>query len=140
VKGVEGLLAEMGAMRQRIEAEACRGAGSGEHGASSGNTAFRKALEDERRAGKRQAAPFSRGMRKPNPKKPGRKPGGSRTRREVPTPQAIALAAHLNKVCGVSYERIAEIFRHVLVCRWNARRLRGHYCGAGANRKRPTGD
>lgn len=194
MKGVEGLRAEMGAMRQRIEAlerrveelEAENTALRAE------NAALRKALEDERRAGKRQAAPFSRGIRKANPKKPGRKPGGSRTRRQVPTkidkkvvvpallicphcegavrlagverqyqidlppispvttefeihcgvctrcgrkvqgrhpeqisnatgavggvqigPQAIALAAHLNKVCGVSYERIAEIFGQV---------------------------
>lgn len=28
-------------------------------------------------------------------------------------PHAIALAAHLNKVCGVSYERIAEMFGQV---------------------------
>lgn len=156
------------------------------------NAALRKALDEQRRAGKRQAAPFSRGIRKANPKKPGRKPGGTRTRRSAPTkidrtvvvppllicphcegavrlagiarqyqtdippivpattefeihyghctrcgrrvqgraaeqtsdatgavggvqigPHTIALAAHMNKVCGVSYERIAEILAQV---------------------------
>jgi regulator of replication initiation timing len=48
------------------------------------NSALRKALEEERRAGKRQASPFSRGVRKANPKKPGRKPGGRRSRRSIP--------------------------------------------------------
>jgi len=28
-------------------------------------------------------------------------------------PNAIAVAAHLNKTCGVSYERVAEIFEQV---------------------------
>jgi len=184
VQGVEGLLAEMAAMRKRVaELEAENASLRAE------NAALREALEEERRAGKRQAAPFSRGVRKANPKKPGRKPGGSRSRRSIPTnidkkvvvqvplicphcqgavrlagvghqyqidlppiapttteleihygictqcgrkvqgrhveqisdatgavggvqigPVAIALAAHLNKVCGVSYERIAEMF------------------------------
>ena len=48
------------------------------------NAALRKALDDQRRAGKRQAAPFSRGLPKANPKKAGRKPGGSRSGRSVP--------------------------------------------------------
>ncbi len=201
MKGVEGLLAEMAAMRQRIEALERRVEELGAENAAlraenaalrAENTALRKALEEERRAGKRQAAPFSRGIRKANPKRPGRKPGGSRSRRSIPVkidrklvvppllicphcagavrltgvthqyqidlppirplttefeihcgvctrcgrtvqgrhpeqisnatgavggvqigPQAIALAAHLNKVCGVSYERIAEIFGQV---------------------------
>jgi transposase len=205
---VEGLLAEMKAMRQRVEAlekrvtdlEAENAALRTENAAlraentalRAENTALRNALEEERRAGKRQASPFSRGIRKANPKKPGRKPGGPRSRRSIPTridrtivvppllicphcsgavrlggvgyqyqtdlppiepmttafeihygfctqcgrrvqarhpeqisdatgavggvqigPHAIALAAHLNKVCGVSYERIAEMFGQV---------------------------
>lgn len=188
-------------MRQRIEALERRVADLEVENAAlrsenaslrSENTALRKALEDERRAGKRQASPFSRGIRNPDPKKPGRRPGGSRSRRSIPAqidrkvvvppllmcpqcagavrlgtvvrqyqvdlppirptttefeihrgvctrcgrmvqgrdpeqissatgevggvqigPQVIALAAHLNKVCGVSYERIAEIFGQV---------------------------
>ena len=158
------------------------------------NTALRQALDEARRAGKRQAGPFSRNSPKQNPKKPGRKSGseyGAVSRRprpdridqtvEVPCPlwcscggqvklegvvrqyqtdippveptttefaiqygrcvrcgrrvqgrdpgqtsdatgavggvqigpQAIALAAHLNKACGLSYERIMELFAQV---------------------------
>lgn len=44
-------------------------------------------LEDQRRAGKRQAAPFTKGPPKPEPKKPGRKPGknyGTKAHRQPP--------------------------------------------------------
>src|SRR5258706_13296809 len=44
-------------------------------------------LDDALRAGKRQAAPFSKGPPKPDPKTPGRKPGddyGTKARRAVP--------------------------------------------------------
>jgi len=44
-------------------------------------------LDEHRRAGKRQAAPFSKGPPKPEPKKPGRKPGkdyGTKAHREPP--------------------------------------------------------
>jgi transposase len=44
-------------------------------------------LEEQRRAGKRQAAPFSKGPPEPEPKKPGRKPGkeyGRKAHREPP--------------------------------------------------------
>src|SRR6185295_15669006 len=44
-------------------------------------------LEEQRRAGKRQAAPFSKGPPEPEPKKPGRKPGkhyGTKAHREPP--------------------------------------------------------
>ncbi|MGH3521683.1 MAG: IS66 family transposase [Mycobacterium sp.] len=157
------------------------------------NEHLRRLLDEERRNGKRQAAPFSKGAPKVNPKKPGRKPGtkyGRQSRRAVPRkiddhvvvecplmcpycdgevklngevgrqyqtdipiiepattefeiqygrctqcgrrvqgrvpeqtsnaagdvgavqigPNAVALAAHLNKNCGMSYGRIAEIF------------------------------
>lgn len=158
------------------------------------NAALRKALDEERRAGKRQAGPFSRNNPKSDPKKPGRKRGseyGAVSHRRTPDridqtvevacplwcscgghvklegvvrqyqtdippvepstvefvihygrcmkcqrrvqgrdprqtsdatgavggvqigPQAIALAAHLNKTCGLSYERIMELFTQV---------------------------
>ncbi len=158
------------------------------------NTALRQALDESRRAGKRQAGPFSRNNPKANPKRPGRKSGseyGAVSRRARPDridqtvevacplwcccggqvklegvlrqyqtdippveptttefviqygrctecgrrvqgrdggqtsdatgavggvqigPQAIALAAHLNKACGLSYERIMELFAQV---------------------------
>jgi transposase len=44
-------------------------------------------LDEQRRAGKRQAAPFAKGPPKPEPKKPGRKPGkdyGTKAHREPP--------------------------------------------------------
>jgi transposase len=44
-------------------------------------------LEEQRRKGKRQAAPFAKGPPKPEPKKPGRKPGkdyGTKAHREPP--------------------------------------------------------
>ncbi len=158
------------------------------------NGALRKALDESRRAGKRQAGPFSRNNPKPNPRKPGRKGGseyGAVSHRPTPNridqtvevlcplwcgcggqvklagvvrqyqtdippvepstiefvieygrctrcgrrvqgrdprqtsdatgavggvqigPQAIALAAQLNKACGLSYERIMELFAQV---------------------------
>jgi transposase len=49
-------------------------------------------LEESRRAGKRQAAPFSKGEPKQQPKKPGRKPGASygiKRHRPPPAPEQI---------------------------------------------------
>jgi transposase len=49
-------------------------------------------LEEQRRAGKRQAAPFAKGPAKPDPKKPGRKPGadyGTKAHRAPPAPGQI---------------------------------------------------
>src|SRR3954464_10952055 len=46
-------------------------------------------LEQSRRAGKRQAAPFSKGTPKANPKRPGRKPGHPPTHRPVPPPEQV---------------------------------------------------
>jgi transposase len=48
---------------------------------------LRRLLDEQRRAGKRQAAPFAKGPPKPEPKKPGRKPGkdyGTKAHREPP--------------------------------------------------------
>ncbi len=162
------------------------------------NVALRKALDEQRRAGKRQAGPFSRNNPKTNPKRPGRKGGseyGAVSHRpkperidrtiEVPCPlwcscggqvklegvvrqyqtdippvepatvefavqygrctkcglrvqgrdpsqtsdasgavggvqigpKVIALAAHLNKACGLSYERVMELFAQVFQLR-----------------------
>jgi len=47
---------------------------------------LRRRLEEKERSSKRQAAPFSKGEKKANPKKPGRKPGeGKFSRRDLPT-------------------------------------------------------
>jgi transposase len=159
------------------------------------NSRLREALEEARRSGKRQAAPFSRGKKKDEPDQPGRKRGseyGSQARRAVPRhidervtvdcplicphcgggvrlegkssqyqtdiprieprttefeihygrcirchrrvqgrearqisdatgpvggvqigPTTIAITAHLNKACGMSYGRISEVFAQV---------------------------
>jgi transposase len=46
-------------------------------------------LEQARRAGKRQAAPFSTGPPKANPKRPGRKPGHPPSHRSAPAPERV---------------------------------------------------
>src|SRR3954467_7800874 len=46
-------------------------------------------LEEARRAGKRQAAPFSKGPPKPHPKRPGRKPGHPPRHRPAPPPEQV---------------------------------------------------
>jgi transposase len=49
-------------------------------------------LDEQRRAGKRQAAPFAKGPPQPQPKKPGRKPGaayGTKAHRLPPAPEQI---------------------------------------------------
>jgi len=55
------------------------------------NEALRKEIADLRRAGKRQAAPFSKGTRRTNPKRPGRKPGmGLFSYRKPPSPEELS--------------------------------------------------
>jgi transposase len=52
---------------------------------------LRAEIEALKRSGRRQAAPFSKGVRKKDPKKPGRKPGqGLFKRREAPAPEALS--------------------------------------------------
>src|SRR3954452_11875965 len=46
-------------------------------------------LEEGRRAGKRQAAPFSKGPPKPHPKRPGRRPGHPPSHRPAPPPEQV---------------------------------------------------
>jgi transposase len=46
-------------------------------------------LEEARRAGKRQAAPFSKGPPKARPKRPGRKPGHAPSHRPAPPPGLV---------------------------------------------------
>jgi transposase len=54
------------------------------------NEALRAELEQLKRSGKRQAAPFSKGTRATAPKRPGRKPGEGPFRyRDPPPPEAI---------------------------------------------------
>lgn len=55
-------------------------------------TELRAEIEQLKRGGKRQAAPFSKGTREPEPKRPGRKPSSGTFRyREAPPPEAITM-------------------------------------------------
>ena len=59
-----------------------------------------KLLNETRRGGKRQAAPFSKGMPSLDPKRPGRKPGeGTFKRRAVPPVADRELTAGLPVSC-----------------------------------------
>src|SRR5262245_3464180 len=65
---------------------------------------LRAELDEARRAGKRQAAPFRKGPPKPNPKRPGRKSGdqhGPHAHRPPPPPEQIdeVLEARLPEAC-----------------------------------------
>ena len=52
--------------------------------------ALKRRLEEKERSSKRQAAPFSKGKKKANPKKPGRKPGeGKFSHGDLPTEEEI---------------------------------------------------
>jgi transposase len=56
------------------------------------NDRLRQQLEQAMRAGKRQASPFAKGPPRPEPKKPGRKPGaayGTKAHRMPPTPDRL---------------------------------------------------
>ena len=75
VRSAEELAAENAKLRSLVELQAERIA------------QLEKLIEEVRRGGKRQAAPFSKGIRNPNPKKPGRKGGedyGTKARRRLP--------------------------------------------------------
>jgi transposase len=59
-------------------------------------------LDEQRRAGKRQAAPFAKGAPKPEPKKPGRKPGkdyGTKAHRQPPEKIDETYEAPLPEAC-----------------------------------------
>src|SRR6266705_3853359 len=61
------------------------------------NERLKRQLEEAQRANKRQAAPFSRGQRKANPRPPGRKPGtayGQHYRKTIPQQVDQVIGAH----------------------------------------------
>lgn len=82
-------------------------------------------LEESRRAGKRQAAPFSRGTRKAAPKPSGRKAGagyGAKARRRPPPPERVdehidVPAGDTCEGCGgnVVVEKVVEQFQEEIV-------------------------
>jgi transposase len=110
--------------------------------------ALTAALEESRRAGKRQAAPFRKPQRTEKPKKPGRKPGdqyGEHARRSVPEDAPIDEAhdAPLPPECPKCGSRrleedepLAQQFQTEIVCRTVRRRFaihRGHCRDCGAS-------
>lgn len=106
-------------------------------------------LDEQRRAGKRQAAPFAKQPPKPNPKKPGRKPGddyGTKAHRAVPEKIDEVHEAPLPACCPdcggridethVDHQYQVEIPRqaihrqfniHVGCCRHCRRRVQGRH-------------
>jgi transposase len=62
------------------------------HDLKAENERLRRQRNEALRASKRQASPFAKGEPKPNPRKPGRKPGkdyGTKAHRQPPTPEPI---------------------------------------------------
>lgn len=83
------------------------------------NERLKRQLEEAQRANKRQAAPFSRGQRKVNPKPPGRKPGAAYGRcygkappRQVDQVIPVLLPARCS--CGgrVEVEKVEPQYQH----------------------------
>ena len=86
------------------------------------NEKLKRQLEEAQRASKRQAAPFSRGRRKPNPKPPGRKSGtayGQRHHKPIPeqVDEVIAVPLPRQCCCGgtLEVEKIVSQFQHEIV-------------------------
>lgn len=76
---------------------------------------LRRLLDDARRAGKRQAAPFSKGPPKANPKKPGRKPGakyGVKGTRPLPTHVDSTKEALFPEACSGCGGHVVETAVH----------------------------
>ena len=92
---------------------------------------LRKALEEALRSLKRQAAPFSKGKSKTNPKRPGRKGGtdyGQRAFRAVPDRVDEEIAVRLPKKCPdcggrVIYDTTQPQFQEDIVRRTIVRRF-----------------
>ena len=86
------------------------------------NERLKRQLEEAQRANKRQAAPFSRGQRKANPKPPGRKPGtayGRHYRKTIPQQVDQVIAVPLPAQCGcggaLKVEKIEPQYQHEVV-------------------------
>jgi transposase len=110
-----------------------------------------KQLDEARRAGKRQAAPFRKGKPKTRPKPPGRKPndGGAHAYRTIPSPDHVdeTLEAELPDACPHCQGDIAEteittqfqteIPRKPLVRQFNVHVGRCNCCGQRVQGRHP---
>ena len=86
------------------------------------NERLKRQLEEAQRANKRQAAPFSRGQRKANPKPPGRKPGtayGQRYSKAIPeqVDEVIEVPIPSHCSCGgrVDVEKVEPQYQQEVV-------------------------
>src|SRR5713101_2193132 len=108
---------------------------------------LRKELEAAQRAARRQAAPFSRGKRKKNPKSPGRKPGakyGKQHNRPIPdhVDEEITVAAPEKcPGCGgpLTIERMEEQYQEKIVRRTFVRRFHIPVCRCACCEQRVQG-
>jgi transposase len=92
------------------------------------NERLRKELEVALRAAKRQAAPHSRGKLQANPKRPGRKPGGERVCRRIPSRVEEQFSVPLPEQCphcggGVEFQRAEAQYQEEIVRRTIVRRF-----------------
>jgi transposase len=110
------------------------------------NEKLKRQLEQAQRAHKRQAAPFSRGTRKQNPKTPGRKSGssyGQRHSKAIPqkVDQVIAVPPPPQCACGgpLEVERIEPQYQQEILRRTFWRRFDIPICRCQVCHKRVQG-
>jgi transposase len=110
------------------------------------NERLKRQLEEAQRASKRQAAPFSRGWRKANPKPPGRKSGaayGQHHRKDIPqqVDEVIAVPAPARCECGgkLKVESIQPQYQQEIVRKTIWRRFDIPVCRCQACHKRVQG-
>ena len=110
------------------------------------NEKLKRQLEEAQRANKRQAAPFSRGTRKQNPKPPGRKSGsayGQRHSKAIPqkVDEVIAVPPPPQCECGgpLEVERIEPQYQQEIVRRTFWRRFDIPICRCQKCHKRVQG-
>jgi transposase len=110
------------------------------------NEKLKRQLEEAQRASKRQAAPFSRGTRKQNPKTPGRKSGagyGPRFSKRTPqqVDEVIAVPPPTRCSCGgaLEVERIEPQYQQEIVRRTFWRRFDISICRCQVCHKRVQG-
>ena len=120
---------------------------------------LRKELAEAKRAGKRQAAPFSKGGRTNKPKRPGRKPGiGSFSYRKPPSPDEVTEppvdvsvtddncpgcggvleqegvdVVYVTDIPAMPRPQVTEYRVQVCRCRGCGRRVRGRHAEVGAD-------
>jgi len=109
---------------------------------------LRRIIEELRRAGKRQAGPFSKGPPQPQPKRPGRKPGddyGTQFSRSEPEQIDETLQAELPQACPhcggacVIETHTAEQFQTEVECKVVQRKFVVHVGQCGSCHQRVQG-